>query len=294
MKFNDKYEKIRQLCQEQITQIEELIISSLDIREDMRLYLIKFLKLPSKHIRLVLSILYMKLTGLKISDDILKILAAVELVHNASLIHDDIIDESVVRRGEKTLSCTFGNKLGVICGDYLLSVAMALLGELNSPEIIKIFITTLKNMCIGEVNQYYDKYKIGTIEEYVEKSKNKTAYLFQTALVCPFIFAGKSAEEISKASDFGLNFGIAFQMRDDILNLISSDKTKPSKNDITDGIYTASVIYAQDSVNYMKGVEKAHCLMNNYIGFAAEIIESFEDNPYKIALKDLLELVKHE
>ena len=82
-------------------------------------------------------------------------------------------------------------------------------------------------------------------------------------------------------------------MCDDILNLISSDKYKPAKNDIEDGIYTASVIFAQDSTNYSAGVEKARCLMNNYIDSTVKIIESIENNQYKTALNELLELIKH-
>lgn len=294
MKFNDKYNDIKKLCVNELSQIENIMISSITLRDELSPFVIKFLTSPSKRIRPLLAILYLKSSGLGISDETLKILSAVELVHNASLIHDDIIDESDIRRGNKTLSCEFGNKLGVICGDYLLSAAMGILSELNSAEVIKCFARTLQKMCIGEVNQHFDRYKIGTIEEYIEKSKNKTGYLFQTSLVSPLILNRADTQVISKAGNFGLNFGIAFQIRDDILNLISTDKSKPTKNDITEGIYSASVIYSNDTVNYADGVEKARCLLNNYINEAETNIIGLNDNIYTSALKDLLELLKYE
>ena len=294
MKFEDKYINIKQLCSEELKEIEKIMIEALNLREEFLPYVTDFLKAPSKRIRPVLSLLFLKAAGYDVEPEILKILAAVELVHNASLIHDDIIDQSDIRRGIKTISSNFGNKLGVISGDYLLSEAMNILLELNSVEIIKQFITTLKKMCIGEVNQHFESFKIGTIEEYIEKSKNKTAYLFQTALSAPLSYYSASDNFISEALDFGLNFGIAFQMRDDILNLVSDENSKPSKSDIQEGVYTAAVIYANDTENYSDGVEKARCLLNNYIMRAEKNLSGLEDNVYTSALRELLELLKYE
>ena len=294
MKFEDKYINIKQLCSEELKEIEKIMIDALDLRQEFLPYVAGFLKAPSKRIRPVLSLLFLKAAGFGIDSEILKVLAAVELVHNASLIHDDIIDQSDIRRGVKTISSNFGNKLGVICGDYLLSEAMNILLESDSVEIIKQFINTLKKMCIGEVNQHFESFKIGTIEEYIEKSKNKTAYLFQTALSTPLKCCSASDSLIAEASDFGLNFGIAFQMRDDILNLVSDENLKPSKSDLQEGVYTAAVIYANDTENYSDGVEKARCLLNNYTMRAEKNLSSLEDNVYTLALRELLELLKYE
>ena len=294
MQFNDKYENIRKLCENQLSLIEQIMLSSINIREELYPYLIRFLTSPSKRIRPLISLLYSKSCGFEVSEEQLKILSAVELVHNASLIHDDIIDESKLRRGQKTLSYEFGNKLGVICGDYLLSDAISILTKLNSTEVISNFTSTLKQMCIGEINQHFEKFKIGTIEEYIEKSKNKTAYLFQTAVTAPFILEQKPDEIISKASDFALNFGIAFQIRDDILNLVSNDESKPAKSDIKDGIYSASVIYAKSADDYSAGVEKARCLLNNYIDKAKVAIKDFDNSIYTSALNELVELLKYD
>jgi geranylgeranyl pyrophosphate synthase len=294
MKFNDKYENIKKLCESELLQIEKIMINSVNLRDELYPYVVKFLTSPSKRIRPLVSVLYLKACGYDIQNEHLQILSAVELVHNASLIHDDIIDESIVRRGEKTVSYEFGNKLGVICGDYLLSEAIGLLTKIGSADVIADFTSTLRQMCIGEVNQHFEKFKIGTIDDYIEKSKNKTAYLFQTAVASPLIYSQKPKEIISKASNFALNFGIAFQMRDDILNLVSNDKSKPVKSDIKEGIYSASVIYAKDAENYTAGVEKARCLLNNYIDKAKADINDFDENIYSKALKELAELLKYE
>ena len=106
----------------------------------------------------------------------------IELVHNASLIHDDVIDDCSERRGDKSFNAGFGSRLSVIAGDYILSFALTKLAELNSSDILKLFARTLNNMCKGEIDQHFSKFKIPSIEEYIEKTYNKTGALFETAL----------------------------------------------------------------------------------------------------------------
>ena len=124
MTFEEKYADIRQLAKDEIEFIEKFMVQNVETREPLNSHIINFLNAPSKRMRPLLSILFYKSLYGDISDEKLKALASVELIHSASLIHDDIIDESDTRRGLKTVACEFGNKLGVICGDYLLSVAM--------------------------------------------------------------------------------------------------------------------------------------------------------------------------
>jgi geranylgeranyl pyrophosphate synthase len=147
-------------------------------------------------------------------------------------------------------------------------------------------------MCQGEINQNFDRFKIGTIEKYIEKTKMKTAYLFETAMTtCVMILNTK--QKIEEISDFGLNFGIAFQIRDDILNFSNSDISKPYNNDIKEGIYNAPVILGTEDDNYFTGVEKTKILLNNYIKNAENSIKFLPENIYKSALYELLELMKH-
>jgi len=291
MTFEEKYADIRQLAKDEIEFIEKFMVQNVKTREPLNSHIINFLNAPSKRIRPLLSILFYKSLYGNISDEKLKALASVELIHSASLIHDDIIDESDTRRGLKTVACEFGNKLGVICGDYLLSVAMKIVTELGSVELLKNFSNTLNKMCVGEINQNFDRFKISTIEDYIEKSKNKTAYLFETAMLTPFLTEVSYNEQ---ASDFGLNVGVAFQIRDDLMNLTSSDSSKPVRNDITEGIYNAPVIYAGSPDNYVNGLEKTRDLLNNYIKTACANIEKLPQNVYKKGLENFLELLGND
>lgn len=293
MTFNEKYSKIKYLASDELKKIKENITSSIHTREPLKSHIVQFLTAPSKRIRPVLAILYTKALGQNLNTQQLELLTAIELVHNASLIHDDIIDESDLRRGQKTISAEFGNKLGVISGDYILSIAMEKIANLNSIDILKKFSITLNKMCQGEINQNFDRFKIGTIEDYIEKSKNKTAYLFETAMTsCAML--SQASGDISKINDFAMNVGIAFQIRDDLINFTKTDSSKPAENDLSEGIYTAPIIYSQNTKNYTKGIEKTKSLLNNYIEKAAKQLENLQDNEFTAALKNFLELLKNE
>ena len=293
MSFNDKYKEIRLLAKKEISVIEEKMVSSIQVREPLKSYIIEFLMSPSKRIRPFLAIIYMKACGYELTEEQLELLTTIELVHNASLIHDDIIDESKFRRGHKTISENFDNKLGVISGDYILSVAMEKIADLGSIEILRKFSDTLKQMCIGEINQNFDRFKIGTIEDYIEKSKNKTAYLFETALICTALLC-KDKLDLKKISDFALNVGIAFQIRDDLMNFTKNEPSKPFNNDVADGIYTAPIIYAGSVEGYRSGIEKTKTLLNNYVNSAISDIELLPNNEFKTALREFLELLNND
>ena len=292
MSFEAQYIKYKQLFSGELSKMDKIILDAVSPREELKTPLLNFLNSPSKRIRPVLAMLYLKALEFEISEDIVKLLSAVEIIHNASLVHDDIIDDSEFRRGDKTLSQRFGNKLGVIAGDYLLSLAMGIISNLGDVEILREFSATLKQMCLGEINQNFDLFKIGTIENYIEKSQNKTAYLFKSAIVSPLILSKKSEEIIERASDFALNFGVAFQIRDDLINITKSDHSKPYGNDIAEGIYNAPVIYAGGVENLPEGIEKTRILLNNYVEKALLSLEKLPNNDYKTLLVNLTELNK--
>ena len=206
-------------------------------------------------------------------------------MHNASLIHDDVIDAGKMRRGRKTLNEKFDNNLAVISGDYLLGVALEKLVKIGSTEILNIFSDTIKTMCRGEVNQFFNKFKKIKIEEYIEKSAQKTSSLFEASLKSAMYLA--EAEYDEKTEEFISNFGIAFQIRDDLLNVTEKDSTKTSA-DYENGVYNAPYILSED-VN--TGIEKTKDLLNNYINCSKQCIEDLKDSPYKKGLFELLELI---
>ena len=292
MTFAQKYNNIKSSVQDELAIIENKLVEKINIREPLNTSVKKFLTSPSKRIRPLLTILYLKAQNQTLNENQLDMLSVIELIHNASLIHDDIIDECQIRRGQKTINSEFDNKLGVISGDYFLAVAMEKLAQIGNVEIISKISETVKHMCIGEVNQYFDKFKVGTIEDYIEKTKNKTAYLFETALVCTAMLGDFSYDK-NDLSEFGLNFGIAFQIRDDILNFLNSDNSKPVHNDLKEGIYNAPVILGQESDDYSSGIEKTKHLLNNYIEKSNRQLKKLPDSRYKTLLKELLELINN-
>lgn len=259
--------------------INDKLCTKLTLKNPMLKELKSFLNAPAKRIRPLLSVLYLKANQKELTQNHYKLLTAVELIHNASLIHDDIIDNAETRRGHKTLNVIFNSKIAVVTGDYLLTAALDYINEIKLPLIIKKFTCTLAEMCQGEFSQYFDTNKIPTLDDYIKKTKQKTAALFMTALECSMIISNSDSEN---ALNFAENFGIAFQIKDDLTNILTT------KSDIKNGIYTAPVILS-GSVNN-PAIEKTYSLLNNYICNALKYLNSLKNSPYKTALHALGEI----
>ena len=138
----------------------------------------KFITLNSKFIRSKIAILYFKTLGYEINDQIYKVLAIGEIIHCASLLHDDVLDEAEMRRGQKTLSKEFSSKVSILAGDYLLTHAIDKIQSLNNAQIMNLFNICTKNMIKAEINQYFLRKKIPDLESYLNVCKGKTADLF--------------------------------------------------------------------------------------------------------------------
>lgn len=282
MNFQKKYNNILNYEQENIKLVLKNMMFGIVVQEPLKSKLFELLNAPSKHIRPLVSFLYLKALGEKIDDAQVLYQSAIELVHNASLIHDDVIDDSKVRRSLPTLNSQFGNKLAVMAGDYLLSRAMQKVLDIGNLELVKLFSDTLEVMSSGEISQHFGKFQIPTIEEYIKKSEQKTAKLFETA-VCGSLLVAKSNND---GLGFAKNFGIAFQIRDDLINC------KTTNTDISDGIYTAPVIFSGDTKVTSDAIEKTKSLLNNYIDEALKCLSKIDENEYKLALVELLELMR--
>ncbi len=284
--MNKQYQKICEVVKADLERVNKNLVFSPDLEPELDKELEGFLNAPSKRIRSLMTILYLRSSKMYLLPAHYELLAAVELIHNASLIHDDVIDESKIRRGRTTLNDKFDNQLAVISGDYLLGESLKKLVKIGSIPVIDIFADTVKSMCLGEVNQYFNKYKKTDIEKYVEKSSQKTGSLFESALKASIILAGNEVEE--KAVEFASNFGLAFQIRDDLLNIIDLDKSK-SASDVDEGIYNAPMLLS-DNLN--EGIEKTKDLLNNYVNCAKQCIDDLEESIYKKSLTELLELLE--
>lgn len=280
------YQEIFEVVKSDIKKVEnrflEILPKSCEIYSDLE----KFLKSPSKRIRSVLALLYLRAMGVEVGENQLELLAIVELIHNASLIHDDVIDEEKIRRSQKNINSKFGNKMAIISGDYLLSVVMEKLTRLGKLELFEIFSKTIKEMCEGEILQYLNLYKIPTLEDYLKKTYQKTGSLFEACVLgCVRL---STSQEVENAKEFSKNFGIAFQIRDDIENILKGG------NDIKEGVYNVPIIFSGSIDNPVAGIEKSKVLLNNYLDIAQKCLCGMDESEYKSALKKLLELLKYD
>lgn len=236
----------------------------------------------------------------KVSNEQLKVASATEIIHNATLVHDDIIDDSDLRRGEITVNYEFDNSLAVVAGDFLLSLALEELLSIDNREVIRIFTNSLTQVCMGEIRQYFDKNKILSIEEYIKKSRQKTAMLFEASLLS--VSALNQNKFKDKIQNFASNFGIAFQIRDDLINIVKIEDLKPIYNDIQNGIYTAPLIYLFEenpelvnspietmvsAFESSGAIEKTKKLIQNHISLAIDSLDFINDNFYKQSIINL-------
>ena len=173
--------------------------------------------------------------------------ASVEILHAATLVHDDIIDNAKTRRGKETLSEKHNTNLAVYTGDYLLTKSLKLLIKTGlKPEKLDVLARAITLLCEGEVDQYLNKYSVSSVYNYLKRILGKTGVLFSASLVLGAKTANLSDDIARHFGRFGLSFGAAFQIRDDLLDIFSdsSKEGKPVLNDLKEGVATLPVIMA--------------------------------------------------
>lgn len=173
-----------------------------------------------------------------------------ELLHTASLVHDDVVDESSERRGQASVNATYNNKIAVLVGDYLLSTALLHVSYTEDHNIVQYLAELGRTLARGEILQLSNiKNQKISEEVYYEVIKQKTAALFEACAAIGALSAGATEDEVNEAKKFGQNLGIVFQIRDDIFDYYPSEEIgKPTGNDMVEGKLTLPVIYALNSV----------------------------------------------
>lgn len=177
---------------------------------------------------------------------LLDLAVCIELLHSASLIHDDLIDDSQTRRGHETAFKRFGNVVSVMSGDFMLARLLMLLAEMpNNNALIKAFGHTASVICEGEVLQFQmAAYANYSTEHYLDIIHGKTAALLELAATAPAMLLQAELQQIQALKTFGLEYGMAFQMQDDLLDLTSTEEVlgKPVGNDLREGKATYPVL----------------------------------------------------
>ncbi len=198
-----------------------------------------------KRMRPMLILLMAKNYG-SVSSATLHAAVGLELLHTASLVHDDVVDESTERRGQASVNALYDNKVAVLIGDYILSTALLHVSQTHNELIIKYLAELGRTLSNGEILQLSSISNEQISEEiYYNVIRQKTAALFEACCAMGAISAGKPESEIGKAKKFGQLLGIIFQIRDDIFDYYdSSEIGKPTGNDMTEGKLTLPAIYA--------------------------------------------------
>ena len=201
-----------------------------------------------KRLRPALFLLSARLSNRESYDDLVPLAASLELTHVASLIHDDVIDDSGLRRGRETANAKFGNHVAVLAGDYLFASVFGLIGEKEYPRVLGLKLAELvKLLTIGEIQQDSALYKIpdGT-HEYYRQIERKTAEFMAVCCETGALVECLDSGIADRMHEFGYNLGMAFQITDDLLDITGDEKTigKPAGSDIKQGVITLPVIWA--------------------------------------------------
>ena len=205
-----------------------------------------------------------------------------ELLHTASLVHDDVVDESGERRGQASVNATYNNKVAVLVGDYILSTALLHVSFTGNQGIVQELSELGRTLAAGEILQLSNIQNQQISEDvYYQVIQQKTAALFQSCAAIGALSAGATVEDVKKAGEFGRNLGIMFQIRDDIFDYFDSKEIgKPTGNDMTEGKLTLPVIYALNNTDF----DSMHTL--------AKKVKAGTINPDEIAV--LVEFTKQQ
>lgn len=178
-----------------------------------------------------------------------------EMIHTASLVHDDVVDEANLRRNVPTVNSLFDNKIAVLAGDFLFAQSSWYLANLDNLEVVKLLSEVIRNFAEGEILQSLSSFDTNiSLEAYLEKSYYKTASLIANSAKAAGILSGVSEEVAHNLYQYGRNLGLAFQIVDDILDFTGSTEVlgKPAGSDLADGHLTAPVLYAMEEKPYLQ------------------------------------------
>ncbi len=278
------------------------------------------LKSKGKQMRPMLVFLAAKICG-QSNDKTIVAATMIELLHTATLVHDDVVDEAETRRGFLSINAKWKNKAAVLLGDFMLSRGLLISLENNQYELLQIMSNAVKEMSEGELLQIEKAMKLDIKEEiYYDIISKKTASLIKTACLagCHSVIDDKNMHAVM--AEIGQNIGMAFQIKDDLLDLGKDDIGKPLAIDIKEQKMTLPLIYTLDKVPFLEkmklltyirfrntsksaiativeaievngGISYAETKMNAYTSKAKELLQTLPDNPYRDALHSLIDYV---
>lgn len=231
-----------------IAKLNKLLLATVNDNSQISTIVKYLLKAQSKRLRPLLMLDVILKSKEKPSESDYLALAAVEMLHISTLVHDDIIDQSTYRHSEATINSKYNNEIAIVAGDYLINKSFEL-AFLANPQNIPFMTQAFNQICEGQYLELRSNFKINrTVDEYIQSITGKTASLFGYALK---IAANQVYEKDHKAQelfDYGINFGIVFQIVDDLIDIFATQELAQKKvhQDFKEGIYTLPILLARD------------------------------------------------
>lgn len=317
----DRIESIKSCVEQEMIQFEKSFEQALTTRVPLADNVIHyFLDRRGKQMRPVMTLLAAKLVAGEVTKETISGAVALELLHNASLMHDDVIDTSDERRGKSTINKIWDNKVAVLMGDFFLSKCLVASNSTGSLQISNILANMVIRLSEGELEQLSNvRSHLLSESAYFSVISGKTASLFSACMKVGALSVGKSDEEVERIGQIGELMGLIFQIRDDIFDYFpSTDIGKPSGHDIQEGKVTLPLLYAlqygpaEESekmralieserelnteqvamlVEFAKavgGVEYAQAKMKNLAFDAKKLLDTYPASPAREALKSLI------
>ena len=241
-----------------------------------------------------------------------------EMIHTASLVHDDVVDEADLRRNVETVNSLFGNKIAVLAGDFLFAQSSWYLANLDNLQVVKLLSEVIRDFAEGEISQGLNRFDTSiSLDDYLDKSYYKTASLMANSAKAAAVLSDVTPEVAENLYSYGRNLGLAFQIVDDILDFTGSTEVlgKPAGSDLASGNLTVPVLYALEQESLLKaliegefaepgdldralelidrsnGIERAQKLAKSHARAAAASLECLAPSSSKDALNELTDYV---
>ncbi len=318
--INDSYLDLKNSVEEKLVLVEEKIRSKLysdvNLVQKMTNY---HIQTGGKKLRALLTLASAKLCGYSKGGRDINLAACVELIHSATLMHDDVIDSGHIRRGKKTTNFIWGNQSSILTGDYLLSRCFEMMVEDGNLEILKLLSSTSSKIAQGEILQLQHKGEIDMLEEtYLKIISSKTAALFAAATKVGAILSNKESKKKEALEFYGKNLGLTFQIADDALDYNSELKIFGKKigKDFFEGKITLPIIllfqktntlekeklvnifkqelrsendlsYTLNLINKYSVIKECYKKAEHFINLASNSLSAFEESKEKEVLKNL-------
>ncbi len=247
-----------------------------------------------------------------------KLAEITEMIHTASLVHDDVVDEASTRRGVPTVHSRFNHRVAVLAGDFLFAQASWHLANLNNLDVVKLLSKVIMDLAEGEIKQGLYRFDLDqSFSTYIQKSYCKTASLMANSCQAAGVLSNISGSHLKSLYTFGKQLGLAFQVVDDILDFTGNDKQlgKPALSDLASGYLTAPALFALEEHNYLqiiikrefsqegdleqalslirdsKAIKRSQELAENFSREASESIDWLPESPAKESLLELPQYV---